>query len=231
MTPTIKLFGMLLGLVVLAGCPDQSATTSPAWRYAVASYEETRPLPQTFADLVAFVKERHPDLVLGLNPPATKKQLDNLEALIGRPLPDDFRQLYRLANGQSGRETPLFPNGYRFLPLEAISHEWVMLKELHDEEQGFWQSDTPLGVVKDRWWDPAWIPFAQDMTGANYCIDLDPAPGGQVGQVIDHFPEDTDRPHLGFSLNDYLGAYEQGLRAGTHLLHAQWGVFTKVGGY
>ena len=228
MTPTIKLFGMMLGLVVLAGCPDWSATAPPSWQYAVASYEEPRPLAQTFADLVAFIEERHPDLALGLNPPATKKQLDTLADLIGHPLPDDFRRLYRLANGQRGGETPFFPEGYDFLPLEAISHDWVMMKTIYDENQGFWQSNTPQGVVKARWWDPAWIPFAQDMTGASFCIDLDPAPGGQIGQVIDHFPEDTVRPHLAFSLNDYLGQYEHGLRTGAYLYHDEWGVFVQA---
>ncbi len=72
-----------------------------------------------------------------------------------------------------------------------------------DEEEGFRQSDTPLGVVKDRWWNPAWIPFAQAINDDTCCIDLDPAPGGQRGQKIDLVLEETVRPHLAFSLNVY----------------------------
>ncbi len=135
MTPTIKLFGMLLGLMVLAGWPDRSAPSSPPGHYTVAPYEEP----------------------------------------------------------------------------------------------GFRQSHTPPGVVKDRWGNPAWIPFAQAINGDTCCIDLDSAPGEQRRQAIDLVLEETVRPHLAFSLNDYLGAYEQGLRADTYLYHAQWDAFVPHG--
>ena len=225
MTPTIKLFGMLLGLAVLAGCPDQSVTSPPSWQYPVAPYEESRPLAQTFADLAALIEERHPSLQMGLNPPATKKQLDAFEELIGHRLPDDFRQLYRLADGQKPGTAPLFPEGYDFLSLEVISQEWAAMKEIYENKRFFWESDTPQGVVKNRSWHTAWIPFAQAITGDYYCIDLDPAPGGQIGQVIEFSHEDTVTPHLGFSLNDYLGHYEHRLRDGMYVYHDAWGAF------
>ena len=226
MAPTIKLFGMLFGLVVLAGCPDRSVPFPPTWHFTMATYEEPRPPAQTFAALIAFFREHHPDLVADLNPPATDKQLDALETLTGQRLPDDFRRLYKLANGQNEGATSFFLDGYKFLSLEEISQDWIMMKKLNAQRFGFWESDTPQGVVKDRWWLPSWIPFAQDITGSSYCIDLDPAPGGQVGQVIAFIHDDTWRAHLGRSLNDYLGDYEKGLRAGTYVYHAEWGVFT-----
>ena len=225
MAPTLKLFGMLFGLVVLAGCPDRSVPSPPAWHFTMATYEEPRPLAQTFAALVAFFQEHHTNLVADLNPPATDEQLDALETLTGQRLPDDFRQLYKLANGQNKGETAFFPHGYTFMSLERISKTWIMTKKIYDEHPEFRRSGPPQGAVKDRWWHPSWIPFAQMLSGDRYCIDLDPAPGGQVGQVIEFIHDDTWRAHLGRSLNDYLGGYEKGLRAGTYVLHAEWGTF------
>ncbi len=224
MAPTIKLFGMLFGLAVLAGCPNRSVPFPPVWHFTVATYEEPRPLDQTFADLLAFLKEHHPDLAADLNPPATDAQLDALEALTGQRLPDDFRQLYKLANGQKTAEIAFFPNGYDFISLERVSQTWSMLKEINDEE-GSWAGPASQGAVKDRWWHPSWIPFAYMISGDHYCMDLDPAPGGQVGQVIEFIHDDTWRAHLGRSINDYLGEFEKGLRDGTYVLHPEWGTF------
>ncbi len=225
MTPTIKLLGMLFGLILLGGLPDQSVPDTPSWRFAVSTYEEPRPLAQTYADLITFLQEAHPELVADLNPPATDAQLDALEALIGQRLPEDFRQLYRLANGQRQGATPLFQEGYAFLSLDEVSENWLLMKSLYDDKQGFWENDTPQGAVKDRWWHPSWIPFALMISGDMYCIDLDPASGGQVGQVLELIHDDTGRAHLGFSLNDFLGSYEQGLREGTYWYHPEWDAF------
>ena len=141
---------MLLGLAMLAGCPDQSVPYTPSWHYTVVTYEEPRPLAQTFADLAAFIQEHHPDLIADLNPPATDEQLDTLETLIGQRLPEDFRQLYRLANGQDGLETPLFPNGYQFMTLDEIGSEWTAMKRISSNPMLFWEDDTPQGAVKNR---------------------------------------------------------------------------------
>ena len=59
-----------------------------------------------------------PDRLSQLAPGATPKQIDELERLVGRPLPDDFRQSYAVHNGAYGVPFGEFPD--YLLTLEQI---------------------------------------------------------------------------------------------------------------
>lgn len=50
-----------------------------------------------------------------------------------------------------------------------------------DDHEIFEQSVPLIRPVK---WHTSWIPLAEDGCGNLYCIDLEPGPEGQVGQVI-----------------------------------------------
>jgi len=82
------------------------------------------------------------------------------------------------------------------LPLTEMA-EWWRIHEhlLHDER---WASTPPYyftdevvrsgyqaGPVQSVWWHRRWIPFASELAGNLTCIDLAPASGGTVGQIID----------------------------------------------
>ena len=46
------------------------------------------------------------------------------------------------------------------------------------------------GPIKRNYWNRRWIPFAENQCGDNIYLDLDPAEGGNVGQIVDWW---TDR--------------------------------------
>jgi cell wall assembly regulator SMI1 len=207
-------------------CSDRKSSTSnqDIKEAMTMDYRETRTFAKTVEDLQRFLEENYPKVAASFNGPASEEEILELEQLIGHKLPDDVRQLYKIANGQKDLSVPLFVGGYELLTLNRIAQTWQMLNDVYKKGPG-WEQSVPQGVVKNRWWHPKWIPFAYMVSGDHLCIDLDPAPGGQAGQVIEFIHDDTWRKHLGLSLNDFLGEFDQGLRKGKYALSKEYDVF------
>lgn len=147
------------------------------------------------AELDQWLTRHLPEVAESLNPGATDAQLDRLAALIGAPLPEDYRALYKWHNGQ--REDPQFLTGpwfgLRFPSLDEVEAIWSGWGDFADDP---WSELNELvvalqpGVVKPLYANRGWIPFAQD--GHNHLgIDLDPDLQGTRGQVI-NFGRDED---------------------------------------
>src|SRR5262249_2558784 len=77
-----------------------------------------------------------------------------------------------------------------------------------------YQARPDRGPIKRNHWNVQWIPFTHD-SGSNYqCLDLDPLPGGNVGQVIDFDHEEGAARVLAPSFRAYLEAFADDLEAG-----------------
>jgi cell wall assembly regulator SMI1 len=63
---------------------------------------------------------------------------------------------------------------------------------------------TPDHGVRAKWFHDKWLPIAEDGGGNFVCIDLDPAPGGTAGQIVEFRHDDSARPRLAASLLEYL---------------------------
>jgi cell wall assembly regulator SMI1 len=61
--------------------------------------------------------------------------------------------------------------------------------------------------VRDDWWNPRWIPFTHDGGGNHLCLDLDPAEGGAVGQVISMWHDSGERAVQGHSFGEWFGRW------------------------
>ena len=116
-----------------------------------------------------------------MNPPATDADLDAAEQRIGRPLPEDVRALYKVANGQDEHaeanedemEVGLFPWTER-----ELAH---LLYPLGDEENVMSRGDPE----DDLDVQPGWFPLASNMGGDEVAIDLHPD-SPRPGRVL-HF--------------------------------------------
>lgn len=152
-------------------------------------------------DLESWWGDRFGEAFLAhLNPGATTADLEALEAVIGRPLPDDFMAAYRRHDGQADMyeqdgEDKLVPGllfGLPLMPIEAVIEElanWRALREELEadgslEEFDEEQASCPSGHVKPVFANPFWVPFADDGGGNFLAMDLDPDTQGHVGQVI-----------------------------------------------
>ncbi len=192
----------------------------------LVSYKEKRSLQETFTSLKLYYEQHYPEISETLNPPATDKELDDLEEIIGIKLPNDFRQLYKIANGQKNSDQSFFQEGYEFLSIKGIVYQWEILKGLYDSEEMFREVDNNKGVILEAWWRPEWIPFGYMISGDLYCLDLSPGDKGVHGQIIEFIHDDSIRYHMGESIVDYLGELESGLKLGQYFMHKEYEVIT-----
>jgi cell wall assembly regulator SMI1 len=138
------------------------------------------------------------------------EKLAALEAKIGVQLPADFRASYLLVNGQDDGEDGIFPpedaldEGYNLYPLKGILGEWSSWVQLTESGEFNGRNSSPDPGVRSDWWHRGWIPFATNGGGDSLCIDMAPADGGTVGQVISMSHESGDRPILAKSFAEFL---------------------------
>jgi cell wall assembly regulator SMI1 len=160
-----------------------------------------------------------------LRPGASEMEIQQAEATMDLTLPEDFKASCRLHDG--GYVIDLVTE-MNILPLKDIVDEWQMFQEL--EEAGTWsnanvpyyfmekirQSGWQTGPIQPVWWHQCWIPIGRDRAGNDCCLDLVPAPGGSVGQVIDRDHETGPSRVLTSRFLDVLSAFAQDLEAGKY---------------
>jgi len=167
-------------------------------------------IPALWERIKAALKQRGPKVLKALQRGATEAQLKKLEKTCDCKLPPDFRAAYQLHNGQKPASDPLFPaefpvGDYELLPLDGILREWNAWNELADSGEFKGQKSAPEKGIRSDWWHPGWIPFAANGGGDSICLDLAPAKGGAIGQVITMNHDSPERLVLAKSLAEYLG--------------------------
>jgi internalin A len=118
-----------------------------------------------------------------LRPGAQETDLEAAEAALGQKLPEEWRQLYRLHDGENGSVGALL--GMSWLPLAEVVSNWRgwmdLLSEYQEEGSHF---SVPPGAIQEHYIDRGWIPIAHDHGGNHLGIDLNPGPQGRPGQII-----------------------------------------------
>jgi cell wall assembly regulator SMI1 len=108
-----------------------------------------------------------------------------LEELLGQRLPNDFRESYLLHDG-TGEE--FLAHFGCLMPLDGIENTWRRLGEMQ-EYYGFGTEGLDpecRGPIKPYHWGPARIPITDNGSADHFFLDLDPAGGGNRGQVIEY---------------------------------------------
>lgn len=174
---------------------------------------EAPPISASFARIMAWADANCPLLRESLRAGASAEQLASFEALIGQPLPEDARALYRLADGQTpfqfGR-TPNYPGLFvslPFNPLEVVTRHWRFNQEMLSEmgaDTGTSLPSHPPGAVKSAIYNTNWIPLSDDAGGNHMGIDLDPGPAGNVGQWIIFGTDEFELFRVASSLSAFL---------------------------
>jgi cell wall assembly regulator SMI1 len=112
--------------------------------------------------------------------------------------------------------------GCELLSLERVREEWGAWKGLLDGGafRNF-RSDSDGRVVED-WWHARWIPLTYDGAGNHHCLDLNPGPRGQAGQIIQMWHDDSARPVIAPSYRAWLVAFADALDAGEYVYSDQY---------
>ncbi len=194
----------------------QEAPRMPARTQAAAPS-----VAQSWKRIEAWLDAHNPKLRAGLHPPASDADLSSLESIIGRKLPQDFKEAWRMHNGNADMATSLLPpldepgdiygnsespGGYYLLPVEEMIQQWQGWKELTNGGEFAGQSSGPDKGIQDAWWHPGWISFASNGGGDSFCLDLAPTADGTAGQIITMNHETPERELLAPSFAQWLAS-------------------------
>lgn len=154
-------------------------------------------------------------------PGVTPEELAEAEETLGLTLPADFKASYRIHNGAESESGLLM--GYSiFSPLSGVvsspeAYKALLLDATWAAKVPYWvryQQNLPVQPV---WRHPSWLDFAARGDGDTWCIDLAPAPGGHIGQVLFWSHETSVGGVLFPSFEALLSAYADQLEAGLYL--------------
>ena len=118
---------------------------------------------------------------------------------------------------------PWLLNGWEFLSLQAMCLEWNVWKELLDGGDFEDSQGEPHGPIVSDWWSAGWIPLTYDGSGNHQCLDLNPAQGGQVGQIIQMWHDDAERTVVANSFREWLGSFADGLEHDEYVMSDEYG--------
>ena len=115
--------------------------------------------------------------------PATAEQIAAAEAARGRPLPADVRESYRVHNGTSNWS---LPHNCDMLPVGDLAACHASQRDTFAsyEQNGSVEAEAVEGPIKPVRWAETRIQIGANGGGDGIQIDLGPAAGGTVGQVI-----------------------------------------------
>ncbi|KAJ7915473.1 hypothetical protein B0H13DRAFT_1999851 [Mycena leptocephala] len=153
------------------------------------------PLSITWTRLRAWLAREYPELGDTLNYGILPEDLAEIEHQFGFELPPVVRESYLTVDGQEAESAAGCAEGLFFgltlLPLEDVLEEWRFWREVDDDPstganvqlRDSMQS-IPTGWIRKEYSQRGWIPLIGDKAGNYVGIDVNPADGGSIGQVI-----------------------------------------------
>lgn len=170
----------------------------------------------------AAVTKAHPPFMGYFNKGASADEIASAERTILTPLSYDLRHLLSLHNGST--EEFVLP-GWELFSAKRIVDEWKIWEELWRAE---FKPDNepcmPVGpICSDEWWRLKWIPFCGDGGGNHLCIDMEPARGGTVGQVITMWHDEPTRALIAPSLTAFIAQIAADFEQGKLVWDEDWG--------
>lgn len=158
----------------------------------------------------AWLGTNAPSALKSLARGASQKNIAAAEKKLGRSFPSELKE--SLARHDGDDSSGLIGN-WDLLGLSGLLAEATLMNKLLAEGTfGDAQGDAHPRI-KRAWWNAAWIPIASSGSGHLFCVDLDPAPQGKVGQVIVFLHDDGKRFLVADSLAEWLNAVARDLEA------------------
>jgi cell wall assembly regulator SMI1 len=189
-------------------------------RGAVFSCRFDKIVTDYLEDALRLAEPHLPGIRRGLNGPASVEDIVSFEALIGQPLSEEFKRLYKRHNGQNGESLDGFAGflyGIRWMPRQEARNSWMPSLSGPNKI-------SPDNQVKPLDQNPRWIRFTEDGGGNHMAIDLDPGPSGTNGQVILIGPDEPATFVLALSLTHFLAWHAHQLGCGNLQINDKHGI-------
>jgi cell wall assembly regulator SMI1 len=185
-------------------------------------------MKRVFDRIHVWLADNAPEVLASLRPGATETAIRAAEVAMGVTLPEDVRAAYRIHDGQVG-PAPDFLYGYGWSRLEEVVDTWRWLAQLM-RDAGAAPARTRKGdATRGDYWHRAWVPLATREDGGLFCLDLDPGPAGDAGQVI-YWWRDMPSPRrvAAGSFRDWLEDFAGELEDGEWASHPEYGGLLRV---
>jgi cell wall assembly regulator SMI1 len=167
-----------------------------------------------------------PSILADMLPGASDTEIRAAQQQFGCTFPQEVREWFALHNG--ARSCCLLEYWDLYSLAEMVA-SWRSLKSIYDS--GFFNEfhSEPQGPIRTEWWHPAWIPLTGEPGGDHLCLDLAPAQGGCVGQIILWVHDDSLRQIVAPTFSAWFAQLADGLEAGVYKLDRH-GVLVRIGG-
>jgi cell wall assembly regulator SMI1 len=161
-------------------------------------------------DITTWLGQNAQPTLATLHSGANPQDIDRAEEILGIRLPAAYRQSLLRHDGQT------YLTDYEYLSLQQVLRIWNSKRNALERGDfvGREVYQHGNGVIRNFWWHPGWIPFAEDSGGNLLCLDLAPASKGHWGQVLCW--ERTTGPYPGTetSFAEWLRTYRDDLLDG-----------------
>lgn len=174
---------------------------------------ECSPISESFAAIKHWALDNAPGVTF--RPPAAPGAIDNFAEKSGLTLPDDLRQMLRIADGETQKSAGMIGN-WRLMPISEIQAAWGLLTKLAEKGAFSDQEPDASPYIRQTWWHPGWIPVASSDTGHYFCIDTNPPDQERMGQVLLFLQDHPQRPLVAGSLQAWLDRIARDLEAGVY---------------
>jgi cell wall assembly regulator SMI1 len=168
---------------------------------------------RTWTRLENWLQENAPELRATMQKGANEQEIQELEQHLGEVLPEDYKAFLKCCNGQSDMAEAGFYNG-ELLSIANVKFQWGIWHKLLNEGSFENSNSKPDKGIRNNWWNPHWIPFTHNGGGDHLCLDLEPAEGGTVGQVITMWHDSQERELIFPNFTAWLEHVLEGLESG-----------------
>lgn len=138
-------------------------------------------IEQLWDRIETWLATHAPEIRNALEEGATEAEIEQAENTIGVTLPPDVKASF-LRHRSFGPGDFLMGQSITYGLAEMVRGQQG-LKERRAQEKRI--PEYLSGPIQPVWWHSLWLPLTGDGAGNLWCLDLAPAPGGQIGQVID----------------------------------------------
>ncbi len=152
------------------------------------------PVHELLDRLERWLRRNRPHFIKSLPPGAAQAQLNELQAKLGLPLPEELRTLLAWHNGQGEDFIGRFEQDWLLMSCEQI----VAAKGDLDHD------------AASTGWNPAWIPFLDNDAGDFLCLDTSQAKAPVRGFWLGQKEHEIEAPCLTDWLADFVENVEKG---------------------